>query len=102
MKTKRQEIPVELLAHMADALKVLAHPHRLKIIEILEQEGEAPVGDIVDYIALPQAATSQHLNKMKRVGLISSSRYGKNVCYRILDDRCITILNCIRTNACKR
>ena len=37
------ELPVELFERMADVLRVLAHPKRLRIIEILQAETEAPV-----------------------------------------------------------
>ena len=81
---------------MAQVLKLLAHPHRLKIIEILESTEKAPVHEITDRLELPQAATSQHLNQMRRVGLVESERHGKEVWYRIADKRSISILNCIR------
>ncbi len=84
------------LARMAQVLRLLAHPRRLKIIEILESADAAPVHEIVGRIALPQGATSQHLNQMRRVGLVESERRGKEVWYRISDRRCISILNCIR------
>ena len=99
MKTKsvcRGELSHELLGRMAQVLKLLAHPDRLKIIEILESADAAPVHEIVGRLALPQGATSQHLNQMRRVGLVESDRRGKEVWYRISDRRCISILNCIR------
>lgn len=95
---KRSPLPVALLERMAITLRVLAHPHRLKIIELLEAEQAAPVSRIQDAIKLPQAATSQHLNHMKRVGLLASERRGKEVWYAIADRRAITILGCIRKN----
>ena len=81
---------------MAQVLKLLAHPHRLKIIEILESEDEAPVHVIVERLGLPQGATSQHLNQMRRANLINAERRGKEVWYQIADRRSLTILNCIR------
>jgi DNA-binding transcriptional ArsR family regulator len=96
--TKSASLPVALLERMAITLRVLAHPLRLKIIEMLEADKEAPVSRIQEMINLPQAATSQHLNHMKRVGLLSSERRGKEVWYAIADRRAITILGCIRKN----
>lgn len=95
------DLPVELLGRMAQVLKLLAHPDRLRIIEILEA-GAAPVHEVVDGLGLPQAATSQHLNQMKRVGLVASERRGKEVWYTIADPRSISILNCIRGKGGKR
>ncbi len=92
----RAALPVELLERMAQVLKLLAHPQRLQIIEQLEGAGEAPVHEIIDRLDLPQPVASQHLNQMRRVGLVACERRGKEVWYRIADPRSVTILNCIR------
>jgi len=91
-----QDLSVEELGRMAQVLKLLAHPHRLKIIDLLETGGEAPVHVLVDALDLPQAATSNHLNLMRRVGLVESDRRGKEVWYRLGDRRSLAILNCMR------
>lgn len=90
------EIPMELLERMAGALKVLAHPCRLKIVELLQREGDAPVHQIMHRINLPQATISQHLNQMRRAGLVKATRRGKEVWYGIADPSALTILDCIR------
>ncbi|HMO49670.1 MAG TPA: metalloregulator ArsR/SmtB family transcription factor [Kiritimatiellia bacterium] len=94
--SSRGRLPIALLERMAMMLRVLAHPHRLKIIEMLESDAEATVSRIHAGLGLPQAATSQHLNHMKKVGLLASERRGKEVWYRIADARALTILGCIR------
>lgn len=81
---------------MAERLKVLAHPHRLKIVEILHGCEEAPVHEIMSRVPLPQATASHHLNAMRRAGLIRADRRGKEVWYRIADPDSLTILDCIR------
>jgi DNA-binding transcriptional ArsR family regulator len=100
MKTKKDRkcagLSVELLARMAETLKLLAHPRRLKIIEILDVSGSSPVHVIAEQLGLPQAATSQHLNQMKRLRLINAERKGKEVWYSVGDPRALTILGCIR------
>jgi ArsR family transcriptional regulator, zinc-responsive transcriptional repressor len=90
------ELPVELLQRMAEVLKVLAHAHRLKIVEILKLEQEAPVHEIIARLGLPQATISQHLNQMRRVGLVKARRDGKEVWYSIADPSSLTILDCIQ------
>ena len=100
MKTNRaaaiEPLPAEWLEKMANALGVLAHPHRLRIIETLEARAEAPVHEIMKALALPQAAVSHHLNRMKAAGIIASERRQKEMWYRIADQDSLTILNCIR------
>ena len=100
MKTKIPPCPENLsigdLARMAKVLKLLAHPYRLKIIDILETEVSAPVHRLVAELDLPQAATSNHLKKMLRIGLVQCQRRGKEVWYSLGDRRSLTILNCMR------
>jgi DNA-binding transcriptional ArsR family regulator len=99
MKTKESQcdgLSVELLTRMTETLKLLTHPQRLKVIDILDRNGALPVHRIAEELGLPPAATSQHLNQMKRVGLIAAERYGREVRYAVLDPRALTILGCIR------
>ena len=100
MKMKTQPCPQDLsiadLARMAKVLKLLAHPYRLKIIDLLESADSAPVHDLVEKLDLPQALTSSHLKKMRRVGLVECDRRGKEIWYRLGDRRSLTILNCMR------
>lgn len=93
---QRGELTPEWLGKMAQMLRLLAHPHRLKIVDILNAAPAAPVRAIANQLELPPAATSQHLNQMRRVGLLEAERHGKEVFYRIADRRCLTILQCIR------
>ena len=100
MKVKTQPCPENLsiadLARMAKVLKLLAHPYRLKIIDILESAESAPVHALVERLDLPQAVVSNHLKKMLRIGLVECQRRGKEVWYSLGDRRSLTILNCMR------
>ena len=100
MKAKNQPCPenlsIEDLARMAKVLKLLAHPYRLKIVDLLETEGPAPVHRLMEQLDLPQAVTSNHLKKMLRIGLVECQRRGKEVWYSLGDRRSLTILNCMR------
>lgn len=106
MKTKKENkctgLSMEVLTRTTETLKLLAHPQRLKIIDILDRYGSAPVYQIAEELGLPAAATSQHLNQMKRVGLIAAQRHGRQVRYAVLDPRALTILGCIRKNGGKQ
>ncbi|HMP73296.1 MAG TPA: metalloregulator ArsR/SmtB family transcription factor [Kiritimatiellia bacterium] len=93
---QRSLLPIDLLSRMADTLKVLAHPHRLQVVDLLEQRGEVPVYHMMVSLELPQPVISQHLAQMRRVGLLACRRKGKEVWYRINDPRALTILDCIR------
>lgn len=92
-------LPIELLSEMAEALRTLAHADRLRIVEMLEREGEAPVHQITSALGLPQAVVSGHLNRMRRSGLLASGRRGKEIWYRIANPSSLTVLECIRKKA---
>ncbi len=80
--------------HVAEVLKAVAHPIRLKIVELLEP-GEMCVGDIVETLGGKQAITSQQLNMMKDKGVLSRRRDGARVYYRVENKNVIKLLHCI-------
>ena len=85
----------EWLERVAEVLRLLAHPQRLCIVELLDRAGEAPVHTITDALGLRQAVVSQHLNAMRRIGLVAARRRGKEVWYTIADQRSVKVLRCI-------
>ena len=83
------------LSRAADTIKLLGHPERLKIVEILEA-GAATVSDIQEQLDMPQAIVSQHLAKMRGCGIVAAERDGVHVYYRIVEPKVRHILECIR------
>jgi len=105
MKTKGHQCALdkmepEAVGQAAEMLKQLAHPVRLRMVDLLHTAGELPVCDITDYLGIAQATTSQHLNQMRRMGLLQAERRGKAVWYSIADPRPVALLNCI-CNCCE-
>jgi len=95
---RQGKLKVESLQNAAETLKILAHPQRLRLIEVLEREQEVPVHALIEETGFPQAVVSQHLNQMRRSGLLSAERRGKEMWYSITDSRALSILNCICTH----
>lgn len=91
-----RSISPEQLARAADVIKVLGHCDRLKILEVLERQGEATVTEIQQAVDLPQAIVSQHLAKMRGLNVVSSRREGQHVHYCIVEPKVQHVLNCIR------
>ncbi len=89
-------LPIEYLKAASEALKCIAHPHRLRIIEIL-LNGEYTVDAIASLCSLSQPATSGHLRLMEGKGLLSSERRGRTVYYSVTDPQLSGILDCIRS-----
>ena len=80
----------ELLHRIAEVLKAMADPTRLKILHSLHN-GERCVSDILEVVGGSQANVSKHLSVLKRAGLVDCRRSGLNVYYRIIDDGVFTI-----------
>lgn len=94
MKTR---IDNETVAFAAEMLKTLGHPVRLRIVEYLEERGEAAVHEIQDEVQAPQPVVSQHLNKMRVLGLLSARRNGGTMLYSIARPQVLTLLGCVRS-----
>lgn len=77
-------------------LKVLGHPVRLTIVELLAEHGELPVNEIVEMLSEPQSTISQHLGRMKVRGILGSRREATQVVYFITQEQVFNLLECVR------
>jgi rhodanese-related sulfurtransferase/DNA-binding transcriptional ArsR family regulator len=87
-----------LFAEFAGVAKSLAHAHRLELLEQLAQ-GERSVEVLADRTGLSIANASQHLQQLRRAGLVANRRAGKFVYYRLADDAVLDLLTALRTIA---
>ena len=69
----------------SELLKALAHPIRLCIVKGL-MEKESNVTNIQECLDLPQSTVSQHLFKLKAVGIIKGERNGLEISYQVIND----------------
>jgi len=81
-------------AHLADVLKALAHPERLRIIAALSEE-ERTVTDLAGRLKLPQAVVSQQLRILRMSGLVAAERGGGFSRYRLAEPRLRDLLSCL-------
>jgi len=89
-------IDPELLTRAADTIRVLGHPDRLKIVEVLEV-GDASVSEIQEKVGISQPVASQHLARLRAHGIVDSTRDGQHVIYSLVEPKVEHILRCIRT-----
>jgi len=93
---KRGESPKRILFNQFAAVaKAVAHPHRLELLEQLAQ-GERNVEVLADRIRLSIANASQHLQHMRRGGLVVARRDGKFVFYRLADNAVLDLIASLR------
>lgn len=70
-------------ADLADAMKTLSNPSRLKIAALLHSRGEMTGSDLAPLLGLSQATACYHLKRLARVGLVSDRTAGQQVPYRL-------------------
>lgn len=80
-----------VFAGLAEVAKALASANRIEIVELLGQ-GERSVDGIASRLRLSVANASQHLQVMRRAGLLSSRRDGKRVLYRLSDPAVVDLM----------
>ena len=79
----------------AEIFKVLTHPARLAILDIL-REGEHCVCHMEAWLGYRQAYLSQQLSVLRQAGLIRDRRDGWNIYYQIVDERIYKVLDQVR------
>lgn len=87
-------LAMEVLEKAAECLKTLAHPHRLRMIQLLLQE-EQSVGELAAACEIPSHMASEHLRLLKDRGFLKSERQGRNVYYHIAEPGLANIMQCI-------
>ncbi|MBO9463208.1 MULTISPECIES: metalloregulator ArsR/SmtB family transcription factor [Stappiaceae] len=80
-----------LYSEFAAVARALGSPHRLEVLEHLGQ-GERSVDALAERVRLTIANTSQHLQQLRRAGLVASRRDGKYVLYRLADDGVLDLM----------
>ncbi len=75
----------------ADLFKALAHPARVRVLEVLA-DGERSVSDLQPDVGLEPAHLSQQLGVLRRAGLVATRREGTTVYYSIKHQGLIELL----------
>lgn len=87
---------LEALALAAECLKALAHPVRLRMIQLL-LHGRYTVGELAEDCGIPDNVASEHLRLMQRCGFLSSQREGRKVFYQVAEPHLNQIMDCIES-----
>jgi DNA-binding transcriptional ArsR family regulator/rhodanese-related sulfurtransferase len=87
-----------LYAQFARIGKALSSPSRLELLELLAQ-GERTVESLAEEMGLSLANTSQHLQALRRAGLVETRKDGLYVHYRLADPAVFELSRAVRTVA---
>lgn len=77
----------------AEILKVLAHPVRLCIVSRLLGSGECNVTFMQNCLNTPQSTLSQHLQRLRAVGIVECRRSGLEMFYKIKNEKIVKLIS---------
>jgi predicted transcriptional regulator len=97
-KTKPRKLPaltaLAALEEAADCLKILAHAHRLRIIQMLLRDRYS-VGELARACGIPSHMASEHLRLMQHCGFLTSQKEGRKAYYQVVEPHLANIISCI-------
>ncbi len=85
---------VENFVDAAECLKTLAHPVRLRIVQLL-LHGRYTVGELAADCGIQDNVGSEHLRLLQRCGFLTSQRDGRRVYYSIAEPHLEQLMACI-------
>jgi ArsR family transcriptional regulator, cadmium/lead-responsive transcriptional repressor len=77
---------------VAKYFRVLSDPTRVRVLELLDERGELPVGELVERLGQSQPTVSNHLACLRWCGFVERERRHPNVFYRVADQRVLEML----------
>ena len=93
-KTNAALLPLSALEQAAECLRTLAHPHRLRMVQML-LSGRYTVGELAEACGIASHMASEHLRLMKHCGLLDSERDGRRTYYSVAEPHLAHIMACI-------
>lgn len=89
------------LEQAAHCLRVLGHPHRLRMLQCILKEAHT-VGELAEECGIASHVASEHLRLMERCGFLTRTRESRQVFYQVSESHIEKILNCIEERFAKR
>ncbi len=77
---------------VAKYFRVLSDSTRVRVLELLDEEGELSVGELVERLGQSQPKVSNHLACLRWCGFVERERRHPNVFYRVADERVLEVL----------
>ena len=87
-------------ARAAALLRAVGNEHRLLVLCLLIEQGEASVGTLLEQVSLSQSALSQHLARMREEGLVTYRRDAQTLYYRIADPAVEKLVSALKDIFC--
>ena len=87
-----------MFEQFAEVAKAAEHPHRLLLLQLLGQ-AETAVEALAERAGMTIANTSQHLQRLRRAGLVATRKQGQHALYRLADSAVLDLLAALRALA---
>ena len=85
----------EMFGYLAETAGVLASPSRIELVDLLAQ-GERSVEELSEASRLSVANASQHLQQLRRAGVVTRRRKGRQILYDLADERVLDLMAILR------
>jgi DNA-binding transcriptional ArsR family regulator len=85
---------LQALSVAAECLRTLAHPHRLRMVQMLLQ-GSYCVGELAEACEIPSHMASEHLRLMLRCGFLTHRKEGRRTYYEVAEPHLADLLACV-------
>ena len=86
--------PLPALEQAAECLRTLAHPHRLRMVQMLLR-GRYSVGELAAACEIPSHMASEHLRLMQRSGFLTAEKEGRRAFYQVAEPHLANIMACV-------
>lgn len=87
-------LDLDLLEEAAACLRVMAHPHRLRMVQMMLR-GRHTVGELAEACEILPHAASTHLRLMQRCGLLSADKEGRRTYYTVAEPHLADLMACV-------
>jgi DNA-binding transcriptional ArsR family regulator len=94
-RNQRRDDPEGLRQFKAEFFKALAHPMRIRILELL-RSGPLSVGQLQEAIGAPASSISQQLAVLRGRNIVATERRGTTVIYTVRDPDLFDLLDVAR------
>jgi ArsR family transcriptional regulator len=94
-RSQRRDDPEGLRQFKAEFFKALAHPTRIRILELL-RDGPRTVGQLQEAIGAPGSSISQQLAVLRGRNIVATQRRGTTVIYTVRDPDLFVLLDVAR------
>jgi ArsR family transcriptional regulator len=81
-------------------LKAIAHPTRLKVIDVLMDKDRLTVNELASKTGCEQSLLSHHLTGLRLKGILKAEKDGLNVFYSLKEKNITPVISCIQQCNC--